>query len=195
MVVLGPESRLIAEMNDDRLSIFYILHIQNSARVPVDPGGPLIFDLPRQAQSPTLLEGSSTQATVNGPRLVVATPFAPGTTLVQVAFRLPYSGPVVRLEQRWPANLQELNILVVQIGGLDVQSPQIKQKQEISDRGQRVIVANGSTIPAGQSLTLDITGLPHHPRWPRYVALSLAGLISLVGLWAAFFVRPRRQAA
>ena len=194
-VVLGPESRLVAEMNDDRLNIFYVLHILNSARVPVDPGGPLIFDLPRAAQGPTLLEGSSTQATLNGPRLVVASPFAPGITRVQVAFRLPYYGSSVRLEQRWPANLQELNVLVAQIGGLDVQSPQIKQKQEISDQGQRLIVANGSTIPAGQLLTLEISGLPHHPRWPRYVALSLAGVISLMGIWAAVVARPRRHAA
>jgi hypothetical protein len=195
MVVLGPESRIIAEMNEDRLNVFYVLHILNNSRVPVDPGGPLIFDLPREAQRPTLLEGSSTQATVNGPRLVVSSPFAPGATLVQVAFTLPHGGPSVRLEQRWPANLQELNILVPQIGGLDVHSPQIKQKQEVSDQGQRVIIANGSTIPQGQLLTLDITGLPHHPRWPRYVALSLAGVISVLGIWAAVVARPRRHAA
>jgi hypothetical protein len=195
MVVLGPESRIIAEMNDDRLNIYYVLHILNSAQVPVDPGGPLIFDLPRSAQRPTLLDGSSTQATVNGPRLVVAAPFPPGTTSVQVAFTLPHGGPTARLEQRWPANLQELNLLVPQIGGLDVRSPQIAQKQEIDNQGQRVIIAHGTTIPAGQSLTLEITGLPHHPRWPRYIALSLAGVISLVGIWAAVVARPRRHAA
>lgn len=196
MVVLGPESRIVAELNDDRLNIFYVLHILNSARVSVDPGGPLIFDLPRAAQRPTLLENSSKQATVNGPRLVVAAPFAPGTTLVQVAFTLPTSGPTARFEQRWPANLQALNVLVVsEVGGLDVQSPQIQQKQETSDQGQRLVVGRGSTIPAGQSLALEISGLPHHPRWPRYVALSLAGVVSLVGIWAAVVARPRRPAA
>jgi hypothetical protein len=195
MVVPGPESRIIAEMNDDRLNIYYVLHFMNSARVPVDPGGPVIVDLPRTARRPTLLEGSSTQATVNGPRLVVMSPFAPGTTVVQVAFTLPYGGPVATLEQQWPVNLQALNLLVPKVGGMDVQSPQIKQKQEITDQGQRLIVANGSTIPAGQSLTLEISGLPYHPRWPRYIAVLLAGLISLVGIWAAVVARPRRHAA
>ena len=40
MVVLGPESRVIAQMQDDRLNIYYILEIINSARTPVDVGGP-----------------------------------------------------------------------------------------------------------------------------------------------------------
>jgi hypothetical protein len=195
MVVFGPESRIIARMNDDRLTIFYVLHIMNSARVPVDPGGPLILDLPREARGAAVLEESSTKATVNGPRVVVTSPFPPGVTPVQIAFELPYSGPTARLEQTWPANLQVLNVLVIQIGGLDVVSPQIKQKQEITDQGERLIVAGGSTIPAGQSLTLEITGLPHHARWPRYVALTLAGAISLLGIWAAAVARPRSHAA
>jgi len=194
-VAFGPESRVVAQLDDDRLTIFYVLHILNSARVPVDPGGPLILDLPRKVRGTTVLEGSSTQATANGPRVVVASPFPPGVTPVQIAFELPYSGPTARLEQTWPANLQVLNVLVTQIGGLDIASPQITQKQEITDQGQRLIVAGGSTIPAGQSLTLEITGLPHHARWPRYLALTLAGAISLLGIWAAAVARPHAHAA
>ena len=195
LVVFGPESRVIAQMDDDRLTVFYVLHILNSARVPVDPGGPLILELPRVARRATVLEGSSTQAVANGPRVVVTAPFSPGVTAVQIAFELPYSGPTARLEQTWPANLQALNVLVTQTGGLDIASPQIKQKQEITDQGQRLIVATGSTIPAGQSLTLEITGLPHQPRWPRNIALTLAGAITLLGIWTAAVARPRAHAA
>jgi hypothetical protein len=48
-----------------------------------------------------------------------------------------------------------------------------------------VLLAVGPAIPAGQSLRFDVTGLPYHARWPRHVALALAGLIIAAGVWAA----------
>src|SRR5690606_28443167 len=70
-VVLGAESRFIVEQGDESLSVFYILEIVNTARAPVDPGGPLLFDLPSGATGATLLQGSTTQATVGGTRVTV----------------------------------------------------------------------------------------------------------------------------
>jgi hypothetical protein len=46
VVVFGGESRVIMEFQDDTLQVFYILEIANSARTPIDIGGPLIFSLP-----------------------------------------------------------------------------------------------------------------------------------------------------
>jgi hypothetical protein len=191
LVVFGPETRMIAEMSNDRLNIFYVLQILNTARTPVDPGGPVLFDLPRDARGVTLLEESSKQATVKGHRVIVTGPFAPGPTMVHVAYEQPYNRDSARIVQPWPANLQGLNVLVLQIGGLDVRSPQLASKREVSDQNQRLIVASGPAIPAGQSMVLEITGLPHHAVWPRYVALSLATVIAGVGLWAAFVPAPR----
>lgn len=196
MVVLGPESRIIAEMSDDRLNVFYILDVINSARTPVDIGGPLIFDLPREARGATILEGSSPQATANGPRVTITGPFAPGSTMVQAAYELPYSGGTARLDQTWPAALQQLTVLVPQIGGLDVVSAQIATKRQMQDQGgQQLIVASGPGLAAGQALSLVISGLPHHPAWPRNVALALAAAIAGWGIWAAVFTTPRRHAA
>ena len=195
MVVLGPESRVIAEMSDDRLNVFYVLQILNTARTPVDPGGPVVFELPRDARGASLLQGSSKQATAKGPRVIVTGPFAPGATLVQVAYEQPYSGDTARIAQKWPAALQNVAVLVPQIGGLDVRSAQITSKREVTDQGQKLIVAGGPAIPAGQSLVLEISGLPHHSLWPRYVALSLATVIAGAGLWAAAFPNPRRRTA
>jgi hypothetical protein len=195
VVVLGAESRIIAEMSSDRLNIYYVLQIVNSARTPVDIGGPLIFDLPREARGTTLIEGSSPQATANGPRITVTGPFPSGTTAVQAAFELPYTGAVARIDQRWPAALQQVTILVQQIGGLAVSSPQIAAKQDIVDQGQAIILATGPPIAAGQSLGFEISGLPHHATWPRTVALSLAGIIMLAGIWGAATANPRRRAA
>ena len=104
---------------------------------------------------------------------MVLGPFAPGTTPLQVAFELPYSGDTARVEQRIPAALPQVIIIVAQLGGLDVQSAQIAQKREVSDQGERIIAATGPALAAGQTLTFDVSGLPHHPVWPRYLALTL----------------------
>ena len=194
IVVFGPESRVIARVSFDRLDIYYILQIVNSARTPVDIGGPLRIDLPREARGTTILEGSTPKATAGGAHITVTGPFPPGNTAVQAAYELPHSG-VARIDQLWPAALQQVMILVEQIGGLSISSPQIAKKQELMEQGQRVIVATGPGLAAGKSLNLEIAGLPHPPVWPRNLALSLAGLIVAAGIWGAVTATPSRRAA
>jgi hypothetical protein len=197
-VVLGPESRVIAQFSDDRLFIFYVLSILNSSSSPVDIGGPLTFELPEGAAGAATVEDSSPQATANGPRVVVRGPFQSGTTRVTVRFELPYSGPVARLEQTWPAPLQQLIVFALKTGELDLRSPQITGHRLVTEQGQLLVVASGPAMGAGETLTLDITGLPYHARWPRYVALSAAGVIVCAGLWAGLFstgARSRSRAA
>ena len=194
-VVLGPESRIVAQMANDELTLFYVFQILNSARTPVDIGGPLIFDLPREARGATVLEGSSPMATANGARVTVLGPFAPGATNVDVAFGLPYTGGTVTVDQRFPAALQQATVLVEQIGGLGLESAQLPSKQDVSDQGQRLVVATGPGLAAGQALTFQLSGLPHHPVWPRYLALALAALFVSAGIWGAFVGGPRRRVA
>ena len=192
LVVLAGDSRVVAQFSEDRLTIFYLLDVVNTARTPVDPGGPLIFDLPRSARGVAVMEGSSKQATANGPHVTVVGPFAPGVTPVRIAFELPYSGPDARLEQRWPAALQETAVIVSKYGAMDAASAQFATKQTRNEGGEPFILGLGPTIAAGQSLVVDITGLPHHPRWPRYLALGLAGAVLAVGIWAAIAVPTRK---
>jgi hypothetical protein len=194
-VVFGPESRLIAELRDDRLNLFYILQILNTSRTPVDIGGPVIVDLPRGARGGGVMDGSTPQATVNGPRITVTGPFPPGVTNVNVGFELPYSGDTARVRQRWPIAMQQTNVLAVQVGGLDLVSAQLPNKRQLEDQGQALIFGNGPAIAAGGELSLDITGLPHHAMWPRYLALSLAGVIVIAGMWTGFGPGARRARA
>lgn len=185
-VVLGPGSRIIAEFSNDQLFIFYVLSILNSARTPVDIGGPLVFEMPTGARGTSIVENSSPQASANGPRVIVTGPFTPGTTQVNVRFELPYSGPVARLEQRWPAPLQELQMLAVKTGDMSLRSPQFSSTESATEQGQQILIGTGPALAAGVPLSVDIAGLPYHPRWPRYVALGAAGTLVTIGLWAAF---------
>lgn len=192
-VTIGPDSRVIAEMQDDRLNIFYILDVINPGAAPVDVGGPLTFELPREARGTTVLEGSTPQAVANGPRVTVTGPFSAGKTSVQIAYELPYSGGAARLEQVWPARLEQLNLLVVQVGSLVVTSPQLSSVRDVVDQGQPLIVGIGPAIETGRVLALEIDGLPYHPTWPRNTALVLAVSIVAIGIWAAAFPGTRRQ--
>ena len=192
-VVLGPETRFITRLDNDRLHIYYILHVVNSARVPVDIGGPLVFDLPREARSTTILEDSSPQAAADGARIRVVGPFAPGVTLVQAAYELPYPTGTVVIDQVLPANLAQFNVLVEQIGGLTASSPQFTTQRDTSNQGEPVIIGNGGPIAAGQAFRLEIAGLPYRSPWPRRVALGLASVLVVAGLWGAATGRPSRR--
>jgi hypothetical protein len=191
-VVLGPGSRVIAEFIDDRLMVFYVLSILNSAKTAVDIGGPLIFEMPQGARGTSLIEDSSPQASANGPRVIVTGPFNPGTTQVNVRFELPYSGPTALLEQRWPAPMQQLQVFVLKTGDMTLKSPQLSSTQAANEQGQSLLIGTGPAIGANVPMSIELSGLPHHARWPRFVALGAAGTILIVGLWAAFAPGGRR---
>ncbi len=193
IVVLGPESRVVVELGEDGLTVFYLLQILNTARTPVDIGGPLIFELPQGARGVSILPESSPQGSANGPRLIVTGPFAPGPTTVEAAYELPYRGPTVRLEQVWPATLQVLSLFVEQYGALDIASPQVTGRSLMTGQQGPYISATGPAIQAGQRLTIDFSGLPYRAQWPRWVALTLAlGFISW-GLWSGWTAPARRR--
>jgi len=191
-VVLGPGTRVIVEYSDDLLFVFYVLNVLNTARTPVDIGGPLTLELPTGARGAALIEDSSPQASVNGPRVIVTGPFAPGNTKVNVRFQLPYDGPVARIEQRWPAPLQQVEAFALKTGDLDLRSPQFAAAQSTTQQGQPLVVATGPGLAIGVPMNIDVTGLPYHARWPRYLALGLAGVIMSIGIWAAVFPVSRR---
>ena len=116
VVVIGGESRVIFEFQNDVFTVFYILEIVNNARTPIDTGGPLDIRLPSDVQSPSLMEGSTTQATVRGDTVRVTGPFAPGVTSVQIGFSLPDVGTNVTLRAAWPAAFERPFVAVEKIG-------------------------------------------------------------------------------
>jgi hypothetical protein len=183
-VVFGGDSRVLMQFRDDALQVFYVLDIINNAKNRVDIGGPIILDLPREAAGAGTLEGSSPSATVNGNRLTVLGPFAPGTTSVQVGYTLRYDRPTFQFEQAWPVALQSVTVGVQKVGSLQVSSPQFIQTREVStDDGIVFMIGGGAGLPAGGKLTVTLANLPVHSWTPRYVALGLAGLVVAIGIW------------
>lgn len=191
-VVLGPESRVIVQLAENGLTVYYVLEVVNALSTPVDIDGPLIFELPREARGTSMLPESSKQATANGPRVIVTGPFAPGVTRVEAAYELPYRGPTIQLTQVWPATLQQLTLLVEQHGALEIASPQVTARNMVDSNGQPLIFASGPAILAGQPLVVDFSGLPHHPTWPQWTALLLGLAIVVWGIWGAASAPARR---
>lgn len=187
IVVLGNQSRLVFEIGDDGLTVFNIFEIQNTARTPVEPAVPIVFDLPEEAKGASLLDGSSPLAAVAGRRVTVNGPFPPGPTLVQFAYTYPYTGGAATITQRLPAALAQLTIVAQKVGAdMTVSSPQIAQQRDMQAEGQHYIVGHGAPLAAGSDVTVAFSGLPHVASWPRTLAITLAVLILVAGGIAAF---------
>lgn len=192
-VVLGENSRVLMQFSNDNLQVFYVLEIVNNARSRVDIGGPLLIDLPTGAAGAGTLEGSSSSATVNGDRITVVGPFDPGTTMVQVGYQLRYTSSDVQFTQTWPVAMQRVTVGIQRAGALAVTSPQFVQTSDLrSEDGTVFIVGNGPGLPAGGTLTINLSNLPIHSRMPRYVALSLAALMVGLGIWLSTNGRRER---
>ena len=140
--------------------------------------------MPEGAQNTTVLEGSSPQAAASGPRVTVRGPFAPGTTPVQVASTLPSDGGA-QIRLRLPAALGGVLVIAEKVGTMVLQSPHVQEIQETDDTGKRLLVARGPGLKAGDTLAIDLSGLPHHATWPRNLALALALAILAGGAWGA----------
>jgi hypothetical protein len=186
IVEIGPESRIIIEYQDDNLTVFYLLEIINSARTPIDIGGPLLIKLPTGAAGASMMQGSSQSASAKGDMLTITGPFAPGKTIAQVGFSLPQEAESVTISQKWPAALAQVFVAVEKIGDMKIASPQLTSVQEMNSEGQQFIMATGGRINAGDPLVLHLSGLPAHSATPRRVVLMLAMVIFAAGAWFAF---------
>ena len=172
-------------MGDEGLNVFNIIEIVNTARTPVQPQGPLVFDLPDLARQPGILDGSSPQAVLAGTRVTVNGPFAPGTTLVQFAYTVPFGKSDLTLQQKLPASLNQLSIMAQKVGDLHLLSPQMADHREMAAEGQTYIVGQGPALKAGDTITFSFTGLPHQATWPRNLALVLAVVIIAGGVFGS----------
>ncbi len=186
VVEIGPESRIILEYQDDNLTVFYLLEILNNARTPIDIGGPMLIRLPEGAGGASIMQGSSPNASAQGDMVTVTGPFPPGKTAVQVGFSLPQAGRNYTLRQTWPAAMAQVFVGMEKIGNMQVSSPQLTDTREMNSEGQPFVISTGPKLNAGDTLVLNLTGLPAHSNTPRLVALFAAFVMFVLGAWFAF---------
>lgn len=184
-VVLGDQTRFVVEVGDEALNVYYVMQITNAGTAPVQPAKPLVFDLPTAAKGAGLLEGSTQNASVAGNRVTVHGPFPPGPTIVQFAYSLPLGDDTMSFEQKLPVAMSRFDLVVQKLGPMTVSSPQIAQHREMTAEGQTYFVGRGSAVPAGGSVALTFSGLPHRSHVARNLALVLAAAILAGGAWFA----------
>src|SRR5207253_3001298 len=124
MAVLGDQTRVIFDLADNALQVYYLLDFENTARAPVMPASAVALDLPKDAQGASILAGAP-QAIARGSRVTVTGPFAPGQTEVQVGYQLPYSGGDAVVTQKFPVPVGNIAVLMKKVGEMSLASPQL----------------------------------------------------------------------
>lgn len=185
-VSLGTQSRIHIELNEEAADVYYLLDIVNAGRTPVQPKAPFELQLPSAATASTVLEGSSPNATAAGRKVTVRGPFKAGGTVVQVAYRLPYSGGKLEFNQAFPAAFDAPVLSVTKkLPGVSLSSTAFHDAREVPSEGQVVLVAHAKATPANTALDVRVDGVPSHPAWPRYIAVALAVLTLAAGAYGA----------
>ena len=186
-VTFSADSRIVVELGEENLSIFYLLDIFNQRLVPVEPETPVAFTLPFGAQGATVLRESAPATRIDGANVMIEGPFTPGLTPLRVAYVLPYSGPAAAVSQTLPADLDGLLTVVQKWGAMDLASDQIARRADMSPEGtdETYIFAAGPAVPGGTAITFEISGLPHHSQTPGVLTVALALAILGIGAWAA----------
>ncbi|MCX6539139.1 MAG: hypothetical protein NT151_09440 [Acidobacteria bacterium] len=183
--ILGGDSRIQIEFDDDALTVFYIFDIVNAGAAPVSPKSAIAFDLPEGAEQPTLLEGSSTQATLRGRRVSIAGPFAPGSTPVQIAFGLPPAGSERVIAQVLPVTWARVQVIATKLPGLSMTSPQFASTNDVPGDTHNFILGTGAMLESGKPLSVALAGVPSRNHAGRFVAIALAVLVLIGGIWGA----------
>ena len=134
-VNFGADSRIVIELGEEVLNVYYLLDIVNWRDAPVEPDTPVALSLPAGATGTTLMGGSSPRAVAAGAQVSVPGPFPPGMTPLRVGFVLPYTGGSLAFDQPLPVALESLLLMVEKWGDMDIASEQIARRADASPEG------------------------------------------------------------
>jgi hypothetical protein len=180
-ITLGTQSRLIVEQADEFVEVFVLADLVNGADGPVSLPSPIIFSVPDGALGATVLEGS-TAAVLEGGRVVVKGPLAPGPTPVQFGYRLPSDTGRVAIPQAYPVGGPMSSVIVRRTASTVLAVAGERQRRDTQLEGRDYVIVTTGPVEAARTLEIALSGLPARPRWPLRVALGLAGAIVLAGL-------------
>ena len=192
-VVFGNDTRIVLEFQDDKPTFFYLLSVVNNARTPVDPGHPLVLELPAAAEGASLVSGNAQIARMQDRTLTFTGPFPPGASQYQVAFRMPLASRI-SITQAFPAAVEGLLVAAQKIGALTLTSAQLSAVREGASSGQVLVMGTAGRVAENAPVTLDFSGLPAPPLWPSRVAIGLALALFLWAGWSAWQGAPDTRA-
>ena len=192
-VVFGNDTRIVLEFQDDKPTFFYLFSVMNNARTPVDPGKPLVIDLPAAAEGASLVSGNAQIARMQDLRLTLTGPFPPGPSEYQVAFRMPLTS-TISLTQAFPAAVEGLLVAAEKVGALTVTSAQLTAVRDGVSGGEVFVMGTAGRVAEGQPVTLLFSGLPAPPVWPVRVAIAIAIALFLWAGWWAWQGAPDTRA-
>jgi len=190
-VTIGGQSRFVVELAEESLEVYGLFELTNLSASPVMPAKPIVFEVPAEAKTVSVLEGSTPMAKADGNRVTVSGPFAPGVTNVQIAYRYPYSGGSVRVTQALPLALGQTTVILRKLDGLQFHLANGQGQRDVPLEGRMYVVLNGGALPVGTPLDLTLSGLPHHAAWPVYGAVGLGVLILIGGAVLTLRGAPR----
>jgi hypothetical protein len=187
VVVLGGDSRIVMEFNNDSLFAYYLLDIVNTARSRVDIGGPLRLELPPEAAGVRLYTGATEglQVEIDGPHVAVQGPFAPGITHINLQFDLRFANASHTVVQPFPVSWERPIVGIEKVGSLGLASPQFSTVSELPTENGVYLLGQGGALQAGTPLTFTLSNMPVHSRTSLYFGLGLALLIVAIGGWLA----------
>jgi hypothetical protein len=185
IVSLAGDSRIIIELAEEGLQVFYLFEFENTARVPVNPPAPLAFEMPAGALNTTVLQTSTAKAAARDRVVTVTGPFSPGRTALELAYLLPYGGSSVTLTQHLPVALEQVAVIAQRAGAMRIASSNLTAQREMTAEGRQFVIASGPGLSAESPFTIELSGVPHHSRIGRYLALGFAVSILAAGFWAA----------
>ena len=119
-ITLGSDSRIAVELGEESVTVFYFLDIMNWQDVSVEPRSAVSVSVPEDAEGTTILRESSPRSRVDGTTVSLPGPFAPGMTPLRMAYVLPYTGDRLAIQQRFPADLEALLVVVEKWGDMNV---------------------------------------------------------------------------
>jgi hypothetical protein len=190
-VILGGQSRIVVELAERSLEVYGLFELTNLSASSVMPAKPIVFEMPADARTVSVLEGSTQMAKADGNKVTVTGPFAPGVTNVQIAYRYPYDGGRVRVTQALPLQLPQTTVILRKLPGVEFQLANGQGQRDVPLEGRMYVVLNGGALPVGTPLDLTLSGLPHHAEWPLWTAIGLGVIIIIGGAALAFRGAPR----
>lgn len=174
---------IIHELGDQALRTQESWAIVNNGTSPIDPSVLTItyptIRLLRLDEDVQGFEAAEDRQTIRATR-----PLAPGTSAVSGAYILDTQRGTASYKRRFPVEVEVLRVILEEAPNLKLVSNIEATRRNRDLNGIKFAIWDFATIPANQEVSIEVSGIPYKPTWPKNLTLALAVLIVLWAGWA-----------